>query len=46
MLGDDEFGRFAEQLVRSGREEVRFQHYLIRHGFYPRIPHDPLEEGR
>jgi hypothetical protein len=40
VLGRDGFGRFAEQLARSGREEVRFQRYLIRQGFYPRIPKD------
>lgn len=46
VLDCDEFGRFAERLVRSGREEIRFQRYLIRQGFYPRIPKDsPLGVG-
>lgn len=46
VLGSDEFGRFAERLARVGREEVRFQRYLIRQGFYPRIPKDdPLGVG-
>jgi SOS response regulatory protein OraA/RecX len=46
VLGRDEFGRFAERLAHSGREEVRFQRYLIRKGFYPRIPKDdPLGAG-
>jgi hypothetical protein len=37
LLDCDEFGRFAEGLARGGREEVRFQRYLIRQGLYPRI---------
>jgi hypothetical protein len=46
VSGYDEFGRFAERLARSGREEVRFQRYLIRQGFYPKIPKDdPLGVG-
>ncbi|MEO6805429.1 MAG: hypothetical protein ABI209_04715 [Edaphobacter sp.] len=46
VLSGDEFGRFAERLARSGREEVRFQRYLIRQGFYLRIPKDsPLGVG-
>ena len=45
-LGRDEFGLFAERLARSGCAEVRFQCYLIRQGFYPRIPKDdPLGVG-
>jgi hypothetical protein len=35
-FGEMEF----ERLARLGREEVRFQRYLIRQGSYPKIPKD------
>ena len=40
--GETGFARWAEELARSGRESVRFERYLIRQGFYPKIPaNDP-----
>jgi hypothetical protein len=46
VLGRDAFGQFAERLARSGCEAVRFERYLIRQSFYPKIPKDdPLGVG-
>ena len=39
-LGCNEFERFAERLARLGREGVRFERYLVREGFFRRIPQD------
>ena len=40
LPGDEPMARWAEGIARAGREGVRFERYLIRQGFYPRIPKD------
>ncbi len=39
-LDADGFSRRAQRIGRAGREAVRFDRYLVRQGFYPRIPKD------
>jgi hypothetical protein len=39
-LPDDRLRRWAERIARCGREGVRFERYLVRQGFYPRVPKD------
>jgi hypothetical protein len=46
-LDDEAIVRWAKRIARSGREAVRFERYLIRQGFYPKIPKDdPLGVNR
>jgi len=39
-LGYTAIGRFGEGVARSAREMVRFDRYLVRQGFYPKVPKD------
>jgi len=39
-LGYTVLGHFGESLARGAREMVRFERYLVRQGFYPKVPKD------